>query len=207
MYRSPNAPPESIHSLENLFKAVKKNSVLIGDFNLPDIEWREGTGSAGSRALIEAADEALLEQIVDFPTHIRGYCLDLILTNMPERFYNVTEAGRLGKSDHEMIFSSIVMDAELADTAKNVTNWRKADWSNMRADLAGVDWKKDFEDKTAYEMWSEFKAKIEASVKKNVPEKKQRSCKRPAWMNKDIKAAINKKKRLWNRAKQGSGMD
>jgi hypothetical protein len=57
----------------------------------------------------------------------------------------------------------------------NVTNWRKADWSNMRADLAGVDWKKDFEDKTAYEMWSEFKAKIEASVKKNVPEKKQRN--------------------------------
>jgi hypothetical protein len=85
---------------------------------------------------------------VNFPTHIRGNCLDLILPNMPERFYNVTEAGRLGKSDHEMIFSSIVMGAELVDTEKNVTNWRKADWNNMQADLAGVDWKKDFEDKT-----------------------------------------------------------
>jgi len=89
----------------------------------------------------------------------------------------------------------------------NVTNWRKADWISMRADLAGVNWKRDFEGKTAYEMWSVFKAKIEASVTKNVPVKKQRNCKRPAWMNKDIKAAINKKKRLWKKAKQGSGLD
>jgi hypothetical protein len=46
VYRSPNSPPppttEVIHSLENLLKSVNKNSVMIGDFNLPDVDWMEG---------------------------------------------------------------------------------------------------------------------------------------------------------------------
>jgi hypothetical protein len=53
-----------------------------------------------------SADEALLEQIVDLLTHIKGNCLDLILTNMRERLYDVTDVGRLGSSDHVMISSS-----------------------------------------------------------------------------------------------------
>jgi hypothetical protein len=40
----PPPPPttEVIHSLENLLKSVNKNSVMIGDFNLPDVDWMEG---------------------------------------------------------------------------------------------------------------------------------------------------------------------
>ena len=45
---------------------------MIGDFNLPDVDWMEGSSSAKHKSLIETADEALLEQIVDFPTHIKG---------------------------------------------------------------------------------------------------------------------------------------
>jgi hypothetical protein len=46
---------------------------MIGDFNLPDVDWMEGSSSAKQRSLIET-DEALLEQIVDFPAHIKGNC-------------------------------------------------------------------------------------------------------------------------------------
>ena len=53
-------PPEAIHSMENLLKSVNKNSVMIGDFNLPDVDWMEDSSSAKHRLLIETADEALL---------------------------------------------------------------------------------------------------------------------------------------------------
>jgi hypothetical protein len=46
IYRSPNAPAQSILELEQLVRAAEKNSVLIGDFNLPDIDWSLGTCSA-----------------------------------------------------------------------------------------------------------------------------------------------------------------
>jgi len=74
----------------------------------------------------------LLEQIVDFLTHIKGNCLDLILTNMHERLYDVTDVGRLGSSDHVMISCSIVINDDDVDTAKTTINWRKADWNTMR---------------------------------------------------------------------------
>jgi hypothetical protein len=35
--------------LEGLVKAVGRNSILIGDFNLPDIDWNAGTGARRSR--------------------------------------------------------------------------------------------------------------------------------------------------------------
>ena len=48
----------------------------------------------------------MMEEMVEFSTHIRGNCLDLIVTNIPERVSDVTEAGRLGQSDHSIIRNS-----------------------------------------------------------------------------------------------------
>jgi hypothetical protein len=38
VYRSPNAPPGTMCDLERVIRNVEKNSVLIGDFNLPGID-------------------------------------------------------------------------------------------------------------------------------------------------------------------------
>jgi hypothetical protein len=39
VYRSPNATVEAMASLVDLVKNVRKNTIIIGDFNLPDIDW------------------------------------------------------------------------------------------------------------------------------------------------------------------------
>ena len=103
LYRSPNAPPQTMAALTELVRSVKRDSVLIGDFNLPDINWDTGEASARTREFKEAVDDALMEQMVDFQTQVRGNMLDLVLTNIPERVIEVSEGGRLGQSNHEMI--------------------------------------------------------------------------------------------------------
>ncbi len=35
-------------------RAADKNSVLFGDFNLPDIEWEQGTARGSAAKLLEA---------------------------------------------------------------------------------------------------------------------------------------------------------
>jgi hypothetical protein len=90
-------------ALTELVRSVKKDSVLVGDFNLPDINWDTGETSARTREFKEAVDDPLMEQMVDFQTQVRGNMLDLVLTNIPERVIEVSEGGRLGQSDHEMI--------------------------------------------------------------------------------------------------------
>jgi hypothetical protein len=52
VYRSPNAPAQSIQELAMLVRAAEKNSIFIGDFNLPDIDWSNGTCLAKSRPFV-----------------------------------------------------------------------------------------------------------------------------------------------------------
>ena len=126
---------------------------------------------------------------------------------MPERLYDVTDVGRLGSSDHVMISCSIVINDEEKDTAKTTINWRKADWDTMRRDMAGVNWSSEFDGKNAHEMWNVFSSKIGKTVSENAPKRKQQNRGKPAWMNREIKAAINRKRRLWMRAKGGAGVE
>ena len=80
-------------ALADLIRSVERNSILIGDFNLPEIDWQAGQARGSSKKVLEAAEDKLLEQLIDFSTHIRGNILDLLLTNLPERFLEVEEVG------------------------------------------------------------------------------------------------------------------
>jgi hypothetical protein len=127
-------------ALMELVRSVKKDSVLIRDFNLPDINWDTGEASARTREFKEAVDDPLMEQMVDFQTQVRGNMLDLVLTNIPEGVIEVSEGGRLGQSDHEMIQIKVSDGQGVPTSGKEVKNWRRADWQMMRSELGRVNW-------------------------------------------------------------------
>ena len=204
LYRSPNAPPQTMAALTELVRSVKRDSVLIGDFNLPDINWDTGEASARTREFKEAVDDALMEQMVDFQTQVRGNMLDLVLTNIPERVIEVSEGGRLGQSDHEMIQIKVSDGQGVPTSGKEVKNWRRADWQRMRSEMGRVNWQRVLSDLSVEEKWNFFKAKVTYTVKKNVPTRKVNSKGRPAWMTREIMAAIRRKKTLWSRVKGGT---
>ncbi len=91
-------------ALVELVRKTDENSVIVGDFNLPGIDWERGTAT-GRRwtQFLEACEDAGLEQLVTFQTQVRGNILDLLLTNIPDRVSDVKAIGRLGKSDHTMV--------------------------------------------------------------------------------------------------------
>ncbi len=86
---------------------------------------------------------------------------------------------------------------------KKVKNWRKADWDKIRADMRGVNWKRELHGLTVDRMWTVLKRKVEATVKKNVPLRMEACRGRPCWMNREILAAIRRKKRLWRQVRGG----
>jgi hypothetical protein len=184
--------------LVDLMKSVKKNTIVVGDFNLPDIDWSTGEAARRSEPFMDAVEDAMLVQLVEFATHIKGNCLDLVLTNIPERVSEVNGAGRLGSSDHEML-EILVQTGAFREVKKTVKNWRRADWNMMREEIGAIDWHTELRGLTADRMWERFKKKINKTVKKNVPTRLVSSRGRPVWMSGDIMAAIKKKKRLWRR--------
>ena len=133
---------------------------------LPDVDWEMGTAGGRSGALVEAADDAMLEQLITFPTQVRGNILDLVFTNMPERVSDITEEGRLGQSDHSLIMLKVSSDSG-PEVIKQVRNWRRADWDGMRKDLKREKWERNLREKTVAEMWEVLKKKVLGAVKKS----------------------------------------
>ena len=64
--------------------------LLVGDMNLPGIDWLQQTIKPHSqdrklhRLFLDILAQQNLQQLVDKPTHIHGNTLDLICTNQPE---------------------------------------------------------------------------------------------------------------------------
>ena len=207
VYRSPNAGQESYDKLSDLVRQAGNNSIIIGDLNLPDVRWSDGEARGRSGVVLEAATEAMMEQLVEFPTHIRGNILDVILTYVPERIFDVEDVGRLGKSDHCMISAKVCIVNK--EPAKQVPrqNWAKANWASMEHDLGRVDWARKFHGIGAEEAWNILQEKIKNTVQANVPVFRRRNADRPAWLSQTILREVRRKKRMWHKAKAGVDID
>ena len=206
LYRSPNAPPEAMAGLAALVRGADSNSIFIGDFNLPDINWTTGEHSPRTAEFMEAVADAAMDQLVTFSTQVRGNVLDLVLTNIPERVREISDEGRLSSSDHTMLKVSVEV-GPLRKVVKEVRNCRRADWDGMRRQLATTDWRRELRGKPVDRMWEAFKNKVHGAVRRFVPARKVRNNGRPAWMRSKILTAIRTKKKLWQRAKSGRGVE
>jgi hypothetical protein len=191
-----------------LIRTADRQSVIIEDFNVPDIDWENGTASGRSRELLEAAEDRLLEQLVRFPTHIRGNTLDLVLTDIPERVTDVQDEGRLGGSDHVMMSVTIsVAKAGPAPAYKDLPDWRRADWPSIKRELARDDWDERMRGATTEQAWTMLKTRVQGLIEKHVPPRRRRNHNRPPWLSRDILREIRRKKRLWRQAKDGQKVE
>jgi Reverse transcriptase (RNA-dependent DNA polymerase)/Endonuclease-reverse transcriptase len=207
LYRPPRQNAESYHNLADFIRTTKGNRMLIGDFNLPGIDWENGRAQgAGLNDILDACDDNFLEQLVDFPTHVRGNCLDLLLTNVPEKVTEIRSVGRLGSSDHDMLLLSINVGRKQEEQPGLVRNWWKADWGAMRADLAAATWE-GLDSMNADAAWAELKAKIDETVTRNVPLKPRGTGGKPPWLTRDIMREVRKKRRLWASARHGENTE
>jgi Reverse transcriptase (RNA-dependent DNA polymerase)/Endonuclease-reverse transcriptase len=207
IYRSPSSGGESFSGMSDLLRVAEKNCVLVGDFNMPDIDWDNGTARGRACELLEAAQDRLLEQLVTFPTHVRGNTLDLILTDIPERVINITEEGRLGSSDHVIIAMSLVIKSSPSvQQNKGMPDWNRADWAGIKQELRRDDWDELLRGQSAEQAWCTLRDRIHALVDRYVPERRRRNHNRPPWLTRDILRAIRKKKRLWRQAKEGQNV-
>ena len=197
IYRSPNSLDINNEKLCELLKLIKPNTVIIGDINYPNINWKNLTSDQKSASFVEAAQDMLLEQVIEFPTHIKGNILDLILTNIPEKLINVEEIGRLGKSDHCLIYFELLFKCNETHNHETYFKWNMGDYNAINRNLAQVDWNIEFDGCDTYESWNIFKDKLNTLVNTFIPKQTKKSNSKPRWITRTILRNINKKRRLW----------
>ncbi|GAB0179939.1 hypothetical protein GRJ2_000459200 [Grus japonensis] len=113
-YRSLNQEDQADEGLYRQIGAASCSQalVLMGDFNHPDICWRDNTaGHNQSRKFLECVDDDFLLQVIEEPMK-RGAMLDLVLTNKERLVGNVKLKGSLGCIDHETVEFKILRAAK-----------------------------------------------------------------------------------------------
>ena len=148
---------------------LDKQTIIIGDMNLPDIIWSEMISAARGRRVLMTAQTENLEQLVDFPTHTKGNILDIILTNCADRVISISDGGRIGKTDHCIL--NIEVRVKFVKSTDKVTrsNWTKADMEGLRKFLSKINWPSIFEGKVVDEAWKSFRATLDTAIAKFVP--------------------------------------
>ena len=118
-----------------------KAHFVVGDFNLPDVNWTEGQSSThlGQR-FIELFNDLGLRQMINQPTHEKGKILDLLFSNLAGAVENIVVLGKneICSSDHFGITFSAKMNFRKKVIKRKIYNYKKANWEGLTNDLNSV---------------------------------------------------------------------
>ena len=148
IYNPPNSDSTYFFNLLdylNNLLTLNNKVILLGDFNLPDINWDSLTGQfLSSNLFCDIVFKFNLTQFVNLPTHIHGNILDLVLCIDSDLVQNIvihsTQDNYL-VSDHFMITFSIPCYPPSKPKASShyVLNFSKADWHFLSSYLVDYD--------------------------------------------------------------------
>jgi hypothetical protein len=181
--------------------------VVVGDFNMPGIDWVRGwSAREGERMLIDTVEDKFWSQMVTVPTHRLGNILDLCLVSSVELVSGVEVVAPLGSSDHYGVEVNLMgMTGGDGSSKEEVPDWAKADMDALSDRLGEVDWMTEFGQLDGLECMDRFYEVLDTITKECVPTRLRRTKNRPLWMNRNIMRMLRRKRRLW-RAYTGEGV-
>ena len=129
---------------------------------------------------------------------MKGNILDLIITNNPDRVLNVSDGGRLGKSDHCIINLVLVANPKKVTQSRKRQNWSKADTVKLKQCIKEANWQEILErDADVEAKWAEFKRVVDTAMNLHVPKSTCKPPEQPKWITREIIRLLGRKKRAW----------
>ena len=210
MYRSPTGSPENNnYFMDQIIKAsdvASQNRILLmGDFNIKEINWAEeevdgNVGTLQSR-FFECTKDSYLYQHVFVPTRFRANqesTLDLVFTKEEEDVKNIEVLQPLGKSDHGIVVCDFICEWRAKQVFRPRRLYHKGNYQEINRILSEIDWESEFEGKDVHQRWEIFKQKLEELIDLYVPLSEPRTHNAP-WMNRKVVAVYKKKYHAWKR--------
>jgi len=198
MYRPPNCPKEAFQDIINRCSecinqqgSPTPDTLLLGDFNFPNMEWPSGKILAGStkeeqaqaKLLLKQAGNHFMNQFIMKPTRKQNI-LDLAFSNNINLVHHYDVEPTI-VSDHNIINIGLnyghdkpPIDESHEKPTLAKFDYNKANWENMNKSLAEIDWETRMENLGINQMFMLFIETIEIACDKNIPRKLDRSQKK-----------------------------
>lgn len=139
VYRTPDCNTSGSHQLAKAisdFSTTSLTSVLLGDFNLPDLMSHRPSGA--SKSFSEVVETHGFQHLVKVPTR-RNSILDLVLCNNVGFIGNVVTGPPLGSSDHATVTFQLGIMPE-REQFKWARDFNRADYNEIGSYLTAIDW-------------------------------------------------------------------
>ena len=146
--------------------------ILVGDFNLPGVDWDLFHGGQGGLdeffdVLIERNVLQIVRNFTRFGINQKPSLLDLcLIRNLPSP-PTVEHLNPLGKSDHSVL--KFLFSFEVPLNKFFMYCWKAANFEKISENHSNVKWSEIFKDKSVEESWSSFKTLAPENIKNYVP--------------------------------------
>lgn len=192
IYRSPSL--KTIEQNEKLLSQIaniptdyEKNVVVVGDFNLPNVDWKQGfvvkpenSVDKGLNMQSEYLDlflakgftwflEEQITRVRKVSDTLQQSTLDQVFSNNNSFVNNVEIQAPLGKSDHVCLLIELNVAVNLDFISSKRKNWYKLDREFVDLHATNIDWDYSSNELNVELMWEELYSKI-ISISDKVPE-------------------------------------
>ena len=203
-YRPPNY---DIKPLEDLKSALTNLStpelVLMGDFNLSDVDWsipRSLNDSVNYTLLMDIVQDNFLIQLVDTPTR-DGNILDLVLASSSDIAYNLLVKEPF--SDHNFItFTLNGLPYTKRKSLKLKYFYKNANWAQLKETLSFIPWQCAFLDDNIDRNWEAWTDLLFTVIDDYIPRRRANSMKNSQWITKELLELCRRKRSLYKKAKR-----
>ena len=118
---------------------------IVGDFNMPTIDWSIPATSAGKnqQVFLKFCTDNALKQLISEPTRCNGNILDLLLCNTINNKYlnsHCVDAPMSNSCDHYFIHFSLIWPFTQNKSVTKMPNFRRANYELISNMLSIVDW-------------------------------------------------------------------
>ena len=215
IYRSPNSNSDNNHTLLQLLEEIDRlhhnRIVIMGDFNLPHINWNipsaTGPDTCFSYEFVDTLQDVYMSQLVTEPTRMRegqtSNVLDLIITDQEDMIESLVSSSPIGKSDHLVLeFKVLVSNMSCKTTNLEHYAFFNGDFEGMRKfvyENEVFDIHVTHTDDVLNCTCNAIVERINEVTNTFVPKFKSRAKDRPLWMNTAVRKVICDKHKAWNR--------
>ena len=201
-YRPPDSTEEQVQFLSEIMSKNKsKSTILIGDFNYGDINWKNNTAGSVGKKFLKVCTQLNLKQCVK--TKTRGNnILDLVLVNDKNFIYKLSQMAPLARSDHNILNVVLNVRVKYKNTYVKCYSYNKANYNILEDKLNEVNWEEEVNNNNVNEVWEKIKNIMISFRENSIKQFKKSTTNDVPWLNAKLKKLIRKRNNLFKRFKK-----
>jgi hypothetical protein len=201
-YRPPDCSEDQLRFLLDVFSRYKTaNTIVVGDFNYGDINWKKYTSGATGKKFLKEVSNLAMYQCVKNETRGKNI-LDLVLVYEKDFLNGIKQLAPVGKSDHNTLVVTLNVKVHSSNKMITIYKYDKANYRDLENRINRIDWEGSVDSKTAEEIWTDLKTILNNFRDHNIPKTIKNVDKGLPWYNGKIKRLIKKRNNLYKRFKK-----